>query len=198
MSASGLAILISGSGTIMEAMSEAGVPIDLVLADRDCAGVEKARRLGLQAEVLPRTDFNAETFDYAAYSDAAAGKLRQHAIKKVVLAGWMTILAGSIFDETAYGGRILNIHPALLPLFPGAHGVRGALAAGVAETGSTIHVATEHLDSGPIVAQRTVPVLPGDTEARLHERIKVMEREFYPETVKRWLAGELTVEGLVG
>jgi phosphoribosylglycinamide formyltransferase-1 len=90
----------------------------------------------------------------------------------------------------AFPDRILNTHPALLPAFPGWHGVRDALAAGVAETGCTVHLATLEMDAGPILAQQVVPVLPGDTEESLHERIKVAERALYPATVA-WALGEL-------
>ena len=90
----------------------------------------------------------------------------------------------------AFPDRILNTHPALLPAFPGWHGVRDALAAGVTETGCTVHLATLEMDAGPILAQGVVPVLAGDTEETLHERIKVVERTLYPETVA-WALGEL-------
>ena len=91
----------------------------------------------------------------------------------------MTVLGRPMFD--AYGGRVLNTHPSLLPAFPGAHAVRDALAFGVKVTGCTVHIATARMDDGPILAQEAVPVLPDDTEATLHERIKAVERRLYPQ-----------------
>jgi phosphoribosylglycinamide formyltransferase 1 len=101
------------------------------------------------------------------------------------MAGFGTVLAAPIFD--IYAGRMLNTHPALLPAFKGWHAVRDALAAGVKVTGTTIHVATEEVDAGPILAQEAVPVLTGDTEETLHERIKTVERRLYPETIRLFL-----------
>jgi len=106
----------------------------------------------------------------------------------VAMAGFGTVMTQTVHD--AFPDRILNTHPALLPAFPGWHGVRDALAAGVAETGCTVHLATLEMDAGPILAQQVVPVLPGDTEDSLHERIKVAERTLYPATVA-WALAEL-------
>ena len=99
----------------------------------------------------------------------------------------MKIVGPAVLD--AFGGRLLNTHPALLPAFPGAHAVRDALAAGAEVTGSTVHWVDAGVDTGPVIAQREVPVLPGDDEARLHERIKDVERELLVETVARVVAG---------
>src|SRR5580693_8239706 len=104
---------------------------------------------------------------------------------------------GAAFDRAAFPARILNTHPALLPAFPGWHGVRDALAAGVPETGCTVHLATLEMDAGPILAQESVPVLPDDTEETLHERIKVVERALYPETIA-WVLGELEAGRRIG
>jgi phosphoribosylglycinamide formyltransferase-1 len=98
------------------------------------------------------------------------------------MAGFGTILGQAVYD--AFGERVLNTHPALLPSFPGWHGVRDALAYGVKVTGCTVHVATLEVDAGPILAQEAVPVLPDDTEASLHERIKAVERRIYVETIR--------------
>jgi phosphoribosylglycinamide formyltransferase-1 len=89
--------------------------------------------------------------------------------------------------HAAFPGRILNTHPALLPAFPGWHAVADALAAGVTETGTTVHIATEEMDAGPVLARATVPVLPGDTEETLHERIKTVERTLYPDTIRAFV-----------
>ncbi len=111
--------------------------------------------------------------------------LKRHQIDVVAMAGFGTIFTPYIF--TVYPGRILNTHPALLPAFKGWHAVRDALAAGVKVTGCTVHIATEEVDEGPILAQEAVLVEPGDTEAALHERIKSVERRLYPETIRVFL-----------
>jgi phosphoribosylglycinamide formyltransferase-1 len=103
------------------------------------------------------------------------------------MAGFGTILAAPLLEE--FPGRVLNTHPALLPSFKGWHAVRDALSYGVKVTGCTVHIATEAVDDGPILAQRAVPVEPGDTEASLHERIKAVERTLYPDTIRRFLEG---------
>ena len=103
------------------------------------------------------------------------------------MAGFGTVLGRSIHD--AYPGRILNTHPSLLPSFPGWHAVADALAAGVEETGTTVHIATLAMDAGPVLAQAAVQVFPDDTEATLHERIKSVERTLYPDTIRRFIQG---------
>ena len=117
-----------------------------------------------------------------------AATLVAHQVDLVAMAGFGTVMTEAV--HRAFPHRIVNTHPALLPAFPGWHGVRDALAAGVSETGCTVHLATLEMDAGPILAQAVVPVLPGDTEATLHERIKVVERRLYPATVA-WALGEL-------
>jgi phosphoribosylglycinamide formyltransferase 1 len=180
----------------MEAMVRAGVPIDLVVADRPCVGLQKAQALGLTTLLLERIDFT-KAFDHTLYSRRLVRELQKQGISKIAMAGWMTLLAAPMFQADAYKGRVLNTHPSLLPQFPGAYAVRNALAAHGQETGCTVHVATIDLDAGPIVAQWPVAILPDDTEASLHERIKQVERVRYPEVVQRWLGGELNVPGLV-
>jgi len=179
-----LAVLVSGSGTLLEATLAAGVPVAVVLADRPCRGLEIATRSGIPAELVERTDFS-RSFDRTAYTERVVKVLVAHAIDLVALAGYMTILSPAIVQ--AFAGRLINSHPALLPSFKGAHAVRDALVAGVKVTGCTVHVATAEVDAGPILAQEAVPVLPGDDEATLHERIKVVERRLYPATIKELL-----------
>jgi phosphoribosylglycinamide formyltransferase-1 len=111
----------------------------------------------------------------------------------LVLAGFMRILAPVAI--TRYRDRILNIHPSLLPAFPGAHAVAQALAYGVKVTGATVHFVDEEVDHGPIIAQRPVPLLPGDTEEELHERIQLEEHKIYPEVVSAFAAGRVQVSG---
>ena len=124
-------------------------------------------------------------FDRTAYTHRIVESLKRHRIDVVAMAGFGTVLSAPIFDM--YAGRILNTHPALLPAFKGWHAVRDALAAGVKVTGTTVHIATEEVDAGPILAQEAVPVRPGDTEETLHERIKTVERRLYPETIRLFL-----------
>jgi phosphoribosylglycinamide formyltransferase-1 len=176
-----LAVLASGSGTLLDAMAGAGLPISLVMVDRRCPVEEVARRHGLPCVVVERTDFG-DGFDRDAFTDRVVAELQHRDVDLVAMAGWGTILGPAAF--AAFPGRILNTHPALLPAFPGWHAVRDALAFGVKVTGCTVHVATEQVDAGPILAQEAVPVLDDDDEASLHERIKAVERRLYTETVR--------------
>jgi phosphoribosylglycinamide formyltransferase-1 len=173
-------VLASGSGTILDAMCEAGVPVELVVVDRECGATSVAERHGVAWRLLERTSFGPD-FDRVDYSRQLVGLLGDADTDLVVMAGFGTILAGPVF--AAYGGRILNTHPALLPAFKGWHAVSDALAAGVQVTGCTVHVATEEVDDGPILAQEAVDVIDGDTVDSLHERIKVVERRLYVATV---------------
>jgi phosphoribosylglycinamide formyltransferase-1 len=175
------AVLASGSGTLLEAMFDAGLPIDLVLADRPCRALEIAAARDTPAVLVERTSFGAD-FDRDAYTKSLVAVLEEHRIELVVMAGFGTVLAPAAFD--AFPGRILNTHPALLPAFPGWHAVRDALAYGVKVTGCTVHVATPEVDHGPILAQEAVAVAPDDTEATLHERIKQVERRLYIQTIR--------------
>ena len=185
-----LAVLVSGSGTILQAMFEAGLPVTTVLSDRPCAGLDLAQEHGAAAELVDRAPFGGfgPDFDRAGFTATVAASLVAHQADLVAMAGFGTVMTEAV--HRAFPGRILNTHPSLLPAFPGWHGVRDALAAGVAETGCTVHLATVELDAGPILAQEVVPVVTGDTEATLHERIKVVERTLYPATVA-WALGEL-------
>lgn len=179
-----IAALISGSGTNLQAMLDAGLPIAVVLSDRPgVAGLARAEAAGLPTVVVDRARWLP---DRAAFTDAVLAALAPHRIDLIAMAGFMTILDAAIF--ATYPERIVNTHPSLLPAFRGAHAVRDALAAGVTETGCTIHYATPEVDAGPVLAQRVVPVLPGDTEATLHERIKDAERSLYPEVLTRLVA----------
>jgi phosphoribosylglycinamide formyltransferase 1 len=183
-------VLVSGSGTILQAMFDAGLPVTLVISDRPCDALVLAEANGAAAELIDRRGYGGfgRDFDRTGYTGAVTAMLLGHEVDLVAMAGFGTVLAQIVHD--AYPDRVLNTHPALLPLYPGWHGVRDALAAGATETGCTVHLAELEMDAGPILAQRTVPVLPGDTEATLHERIKVAERALYPATVA-WALGEL-------
>ncbi len=176
-----LAVLASGSGTLLDAMAAAGLPIASVMTDRRCTVQDVAARHGLPCQLVERSDFGAE-FDRERFTDRVLDALSIDRIDLVAMAGWGTILAPAAFR--AYPAHILNTHPSLLPSFPGWHAVRDALAYGVKVTGCTVHVATEQVDAGPILAQEAVPVLDGDDEATLHERIKVVERRLYVDTIR--------------
>ncbi|HEV2361336.1 MAG TPA: phosphoribosylglycinamide formyltransferase [Acidimicrobiales bacterium] len=180
-----IGVLASGSGTILTSLLEADLPIVAVVVDRQCRAEQLAEYAGLPVEYVKRTSFGPD-FDRDGYTDEVVAALAQHDVELVVMAGYGTVLGAAIHE--AYPLKILNTHPALLPSFKGWHAVRAALEAGVKVTGCTVHVATLEVDDGPILAQEAVPVLPGDTEETLHERIKVVERRIYPAAVKRFIA----------
>ncbi len=181
-------VLISGAGSLCAALVDAAgdpaYPADVVAvgADRPAAGLEHASGRGIPTFVCALTDHP----DRAAWDRALAGAIAAFVPDLVVSAGFMKIVGPTVLD--AFGGRLINTHPALLPAFPGAHAVRDALAAGATVTGSTVHVVDAGVDTGPVLAQRQVPVLPGDDENRLHERIKAVERELLVETVAQLVA----------
>jgi phosphoribosylglycinamide formyltransferase-1 len=180
-----LAVLASGTGSILQAIVETGITVDLVLVDRACLAASLADGLGLNAVIVERSGFGAD-FDRSAYSDEVVEALHDHEIEVIAMAGFGTILAPQFFD--AFAGRVLNTHPALLPSFIGWHAVKAALDFGVKVTGCTVHLATPEVDAGPILAQEAVPVLDGDDETSLHERIKAVERRLYPDTIRAFLA----------
>jgi phosphoribosylglycinamide formyltransferase 1 len=183
-----LGVLASGSGTNLQAILDAGLPVALVVVDRDCGAIEVAERAGVSAELVERESYRGD-FDRVAYTHRVVDALKRREIDVVAMAGFGTILDQPIHD--AYPGKLLNTHPALLPAFKGWHAVPDALAAGVKITGCTVHIAALEVDEGPILAQEAVPVLPGDTKDTLHERIKTVERRLYPETIRRFLEGDL-------
>jgi len=163
---------------------EAGLPVSFMAADRPCRAVELAEAAGVPSVVVERESYRAD-FDRAAYTTRLLAALQPHHLDVVAMAGFGTVLDGSFFRS--YPNRVLNTHPALLPAFRGWHAVADALAAGVKVTGCTVHLATEEVDDGPILAQEAVPVLPGDTVGTLHERIKTVERRLYPSTIGEFL-----------
>jgi phosphoribosylglycinamide formyltransferase 1 len=189
-------VLVSGSGTILQAMFDAGLPVTAVVSDRPCAALALARAHGVADELVDRHAHGGfgSAFDRTGYTDAVTATLQSHRVDLVAMAGFGTVMTQSV--HSAFPDRILNTHPALLPAFPGWHGVRDALAAGVEQTGCTVHLATLEMDAGPILAQQVVPVHPGDTEESLHERIKVAERALYPATLA-WALRELEAGRLI-
>ena len=186
-----LAVLVSGTGSILDAMVEAGLPVDLVVSDRPCTAVSRAAGHDVEAIVVHRASFGND-FDRDGYSALLADRLFERRVTLVAMAGFGTILGQPFHDR--FAGRVLNTHPALLPAFPGWHGVRDALAAGVDVTGCTVHLATLEVDAGPILAQEEVVVLPDDDEVSLHERIKVVERRLYVDTLWAVLDGAIPLD----
>ena len=177
-----IAVLVSGTGSLLEAMLAAEIPVALVVADRDCRGISLAEDAGITAVVHEREDYSP-SFDRDTYSAGLVRLLEQQEIDVVAMAGFGTVLGAAVFES--FPERVINTHPALLPSFPGWHGVRDALAYGVKVTGCTIHVATAKVDDGPILAQEAVAVLANDDEDELHERIKTVERRLYIDTLKQ-------------
>ncbi len=186
-------MLASGSGTNFQALIDAGDPnvdISLLISDRpDVGALTKADVARIPSRLIRYGQFA----DRDAFSRALVEAAEDSGAESLVLAGFMRILAPVAIRR--YRDRILNIHPSLLPAFPGAHAVAQALAYGVKVTGATVHFVDEEVDHGPIIAQRPVPVLPGDTEETLHERIQLEEHKLYPEVVSAFAAGRVQVSG---
>lgn len=177
-------VLVSGSGTNLQALIDADLPISVVLADRPgVRALERAEDAGIATEVVDRSEFLPDRRE--AFTHAVVDALKAHDVDLVAMAGFMTILAKPMFD--AFEHRIVNTHPSLLPAFRGAHAVEEALVLGVKLTGCTVHVATEEVDAGPILAQEAVPVAPDDTVETLHERIKTVEHRLYPQVIRQIL-----------
>jgi phosphoribosylglycinamide formyltransferase 1 len=183
-----VAVLVSGTGTILRALLEARLPVVVVIADRPCGAMAVAEAAGVEAVLVDREGSGGfgPRFDRSGYTARVVEVLEDRDVGLVAMAGFGTVLAEGVHQ--AFEGRIVNTHPALLPAFPGWHAVRDALAAGVTVTGCTVHLATLAVDEGPVLAQEEVPVLPGDTEETLHERIKVVERRLYPAAVRALVA----------
>ena len=185
-----IVVLISGTGSNMEALVKAcrrgDVPGDVVavVADRDCLGLNIAEGYDIPTEILKLDDFSSR--------EEWSAELRDRVAKfepdLVVSAGFMKILSPVFVDE--FLGRLINLHPSLLPAFPGAHPVRDALEAGVKETGTTVHFTDRQVDHGPIIAQERVEILADDDVAALHERIKEREHELLPRVVRMCLEGK--------
>ncbi|KAF7598678.1 MAG: phosphoribosylglycinamide formyltransferase [Candidatus Dactylopiibacterium carminicum] len=184
-----IVILISGRGSNMEAIARATIPgmqIAAVISNRpDAQGLEIARALGIETIALDHKTFA----DRDAFDTALAARIDGFSPDLVVLAGYMRILTEAFVRH--YAGRLLNIHPSLLPSFTGLHTHRRAIEAGVKVAGSTVHFVTPELDSGPIVIQAVVPVLPDDDEDVLAARILAQEHRIYPQAVRWFVEGRL-------
>ena len=179
-----VAVLASGSGTILEAMIVGDIPVSFVLTDRECPAADIAERHGVEHALILRNAFD-KNFDRMKYTEEIRDVLEKKKIDLVVMAGFGTILEQPIYDT--FGKNVLNTHPSLLPSFPGWNAVEDAMNFGVRVTGCTVHVATKEVDAGPILAQEAVEVHEDDSVETLHERIKVVERRLYLETVHKIL-----------
>jgi len=191
-----LAILISGTGSNMKSIvaacegGEVPAEVAIVISNRaDAPGIAWAAEHGLETAILSHKGFATRE----AHDQAVVERLREMGVEWVCLAGYMRLLSAVFVD--AFPNRILNIHPALLPSFPGLHGQRQAWEYGVKVSGCTVHLVDLELDHGPIVVQRSVPVLDDDDEKRLSARILEQEHIAYPEALKALLTGTWKVDG---
>lgn len=191
-----IGVLCSGRGSNLASIiaaierGEIRAEIAVVIADKaDAYALERAREKGIPAVAVVYRDY-AERADF---ERALLTELHAHGVTLVVLAGFMRILS-PVFVH-AYTGRILNIHPALLPSFPGAHAHRDVLAYGVKVSGCTVHFVDEGMDSGPIILQASVPVQEGDTEETLAARVLAQEHRIFPEAIKLYVEGRLRTDG---
>ena len=192
-----IAVLVSGSGTNLQTLIEqlhqdktSGINIAVVLSDRRKAyALTRAKRAGIPTHVVRAQDFDSRQ-DF----DAEISRIIEHyAVELIVLAGFMKLFQSPFVRK--YRNRIINVHPTLLPAFPGAHPVADTLAYGVKIAGITVHFVDEGIDSGPIIAQSAVPVLDTDDEESLHNRIQVEEHKLYPEVIKWYAQGRLKIQG---
>lgn len=199
MNKAAIGVLISGRGSnfvaIADSIDAGRIPnaeIAVVISNKeDAKGIQVARQRGLQYAISPTKDRKREAQEREVLSI-----LKAFRISLACLAGYMRILSPALVQECRkLGITILNIHPSLLPLFPGEHAHRDVLAAGVKESGCTVHIVDEEVDHGPILVQRRVPVLPGDTEDLLAARVLVQEHLAYTEAINLVLSGDYKVDG---
>ena len=192
-----IAVLVSGSGTNLQTLIEqlhqdetSGIDIAVVISDRRKAyALTRAASVGIPTHVVRTQDFENRV-DF----DAEISKLiEHHAAELIVLAGFMKLFQPLFVRK--YQNRIINVHPTLLPAFPGAHPVADTLAYGVKIAGVTVHFVDEGVDSGPIIAQAAVPVSDTDDEESLHNRIQIEEHKLYPKVIKWYAEGRLKVKG---
>jgi phosphoribosylglycinamide formyltransferase-1 len=176
-----IGVLVSGGGTNLQALLDAGLPVVAVASNRRDAPA-LARANGIPAAAFELADHP----DREARDAAMADWLEEQGVRLVVLAGYMHLLTPAFLDR--FPDAVVNVHPSLLPAFPGAHAVEEQLAAGVAESGATVHLVDEGVDSGAVLAQERVAVLPDDTPESLHERIKAVEHRLLPKVVSELCA----------
>jgi len=191
-----IVVLISGGGSnlraLLEASEDAEFPARVVAvgADRDAEGLEHAEAFGIPSFTVPFSSFD----DREEWGDALLEQIRQWQPDLVILSGFMRLVPPRVV--AAFSPNLINTHPAYLPEFPGAHGVRDALAAGVTQTGASLIVVDNGVDAGPVISQERVPIHPGDSEAALHERIKPVERRLLIEAVLDIANGRIDLKEL--
>jgi phosphoribosylglycinamide formyltransferase-1 len=195
-----LGVLASGRGSnlqaIIDAVERGGLPAEVAVVisnKKDAHALERARRHGLHDVFVDPKPFAARSDSREAYDRAILDVLRKHNVELVLLAGYMKIVTGVLID--AYRNRMMNIHPSLLPSFPGLDVQKKALEWGVKVAGCTVHFVTEGVDEGPIIIQAAVPVLDADTVETLSARILTEEHKIYPKAVRLYTEGRLRVEG---
>ena len=178
-----IGVLVSGEGTNLQALIDAGLPIACVASNKPGArALERAQRAGIETGVFDSADYESrEERDVA-----LAEWLQEHDVRLVVCAGYMHLFRKPFFAY--YGGRIINTHSAPLPDFPGAHPIEDVLAAGMPETAATVHYVDEGVDTGPVIAAERVPVLPDDTVDTLRARVQEVEHRLLPEVVRELCA----------
>jgi phosphoribosylglycinamide formyltransferase-1 len=181
-----IGVLASGNGTNLQALVDEALPVVAVASnDTKARALDRAARAGIEAAAFPAVEFESRE-----HRDAELAEwLGERDVALVVLAGYMQLLTRPFLER--FDGRILNVHPSLLPSFPGAHAVENALARGVKVTGATVHFVDEGVDTGPIVLQEAVAVEPDDTAATLHARIQQVEHRLLPRAVRMFLDGKL-------
>lgn len=191
-----LVVLISGSGTNLQALIDASqaedFPATIVAVGSDnpqATGLARAQAAGIATFVVPPKDFDSRQ----QWDVELAGRIVEYQPDWVVSAGFMRILGSAVLDS--FPQRIINTHPALLPSFPGAHAVRDALSYGVTVTGCTVHIVDAGVDTGPVLAQQAVEVLPDDDEESVHERIKVVERQLLVQMVDKLCRHNIEIIG---
>jgi phosphoribosylglycinamide formyltransferase-1 len=177
-----IGVLVSGTGTNLQALLDGGLPVSAVASNkRGARALERAEQAGVPAAVFALEDYaNREERDLAMVAWLAG-----HGVEAVVCAGYMHLLTPAFLERLP----AINVHPSLLPAFPGLDAVGQALAAGVTETGVTVHFVDEGLDSGPVILQESVAIEPGDTAETLYARIRAVEHRLLPEAVRLYLAG---------
>jgi phosphoribosylglycinamide formyltransferase 1 len=192
----GIGVLVSGSGTNLQAILDAqargelGAEVRVVISNKPgVRALERAAAAGVPSRVLPHKEFASRE----AYDDALVAVLREHRVEIVALAGFMRLVTPRLLE--AFPQRVVNIHPSLLPAFPGLHAQRQALEHGARVSGCTVHLVDSGLDSGPIIAQAAVPVLDADDEAALAARILTEEHRLYPAALRALAEGRVAVHG---
>ncbi len=192
-----IAVLVSGSGTNLQTLIEqlhedeaSGIEIAVVISDRQKAyALTRAKRAGIPTQIVRTQDFE----NRIAFDAAISKHIENYSVELIVLAGFMKLFQPPFVRK--YRNRIINVHPSLLPAFPGATPVADTLAYGVKVAGVTVHFVDENIDTGPIIAQTVVPVYDTDDAESLHKRIQIEEHKLYPKVIKRYAQGKLKVDG---